>query len=127
MSIQQRKQNFNSDRMIDRAYNSIDNTTERIQNDVADTHASIVLDEQFWNEFQNMLIRTVAKRRQLFAAGGYTDAANEMRLLEDCAIRTAIEDFRAKAKDNPHCIHNPRTWDEFRLSIRKYAEEFSFP
>lgn len=125
MSIQQ-EQNFNGQRMVARTFDSIDGIIDRLQQTAADRHASVVLEDRFWTDVQNAISRHVSKKRQLLAAGGYTDAAQELRTLEALAIRTAVEDFRARTKDDPHCIHDDAAWEQFRADIRAYADELSF-
>lgn len=126
MSIQQHSRNFNGERMVARTYDSIDSITQRVQNNVADQHACIVLEERFWRALQEELLTVVGAKRRMLAAGGYTEAAWELRTVEDLAIRMAVEEFRGEALDDPYLIHDEQAWDEFRVAIREQAEACSF-
>lgn len=122
MSIQQRK-NFNEQRMVSRTYDTIDRITTRFQRITADKHASVILDDQFWNDLQQGLTRAVRRKRRLLVAGGYADASRELAVLEDLAIRMAVETFRGRALDEPSRIHDADEWSGFQSQIREYAEE----
>lgn len=124
MSIQQR-QNFNGERMVNRAYNNIDSAINRQRRITKQKHPAIVLEDSFWADIQNALTRRVGKYRQLLAAGGYTDAARELRTLQDLAIRMAVERFRERTLDDPHSIHDDAVWEEFKREIRECMAECS--
>lgn len=125
MSIQH-SGNFNGHRMVSSTYDSIDNISERVQKKASDMHASVILRDQFWQHLQDELTRTVGRKRQMLAAGGYTDAAQQLRTVENLAIRTAIEEFRADTLDVPERIHDDAAWDRFRSRIREHATTTTF-
>lgn len=120
MSIQQRG-NFNGQRLVSTTFDSIDSITKRFEDSAMEQHASIILDDRFWQELQDTLTHAVCQKRQMLTAGGYTDAARQLRTVENLAIRTAIEDFRATVLEVPERIHSHNEWNQFRARIRHHT------
>ena len=118
--------NFNGQRMVSTTFDSIDSITERYEDMANEDHASIILEESFWSDLQNALTQTVSKKRQMLAAGGYTDAAKQLRTIEVLSIRTAVEEFRSDTLDEPDRIHSDAEWNQFRARIREHARTQSF-
>jgi len=125
MSIK-RPGNLNSTRMVSSTFDSINSITERFEKQASNEHASIILRDAFWRRLQEQLTNTISTKRQMLAAGGYTDAARKLRTVETLSIRTAIEEFRGDTLDVPDRIHDDDAWDQFRARIREHTNECTF-
>lgn len=114
-----------SNRMLSNTHDAIDRIASRYETITGKTHASVVYDERFWRDLQASLTEYVAERRELLSAGGYTDQAASLRDIEDFAIRTAVEEFRAVCRDDPYRIHDETTWNTFRAGLHSTGTTFN--
>ncbi len=112
---------FNSDRMVTRAYNTLDSIAAAFEQTANNAHQSIVLDKHFWDDLQAELTLAAAKYCALFTDSAYTAAARELMTVKTIAIRTAIEEFRTEARQYPAIIHRDAAWNAFRAAIRHHA------
>lgn len=117
MSIQQQSK-FSEDRIIERAHDSLDSIVDRFQKLSSKKHASIVLEDSFWRDLQETLTAYVRRKRMLLSTGGYTDVVSELRSLETFTIRIAVEQFRARMKQDPYRIHDADAWSKFKDELR---------
>lgn len=94
----------------------------RYEEMVSHCHPSVVYTEAFWRDLQQTLGRFVRKKAALLKSGGYTDKADELRVIERRHIRTAVELFRHKTQSNPYAIHDSEAWNEFMDNLTQPDE-----
>lgn len=110
--------NFNEARMTERTLETLDKKTKVFENGVAEHHPSLATHAPFFEKLQEVLEQYVQKKQRILQAGGYTDASEIMRDLDEIAIRTAVSEFQYRVNKEPARVKDPGEWDTFRQQIR---------
>lgn len=109
--------------IIQNVYTTLDRVGKQFFEYAQDTHASVVFNDSFWSDMQSEMIDCVTAQLQKVLESTHTDSIEELVIIRDFSVRTAIEEFKHCVTQNPEEIQCVDAWVKFSLRIREVTTE----